>query len=103
MPRRIAIVEDDPAIRTNYADALRKHGFEVLAFAARGEALAALRSPKKTSSSSTSVQMSVPAFTWEVESIMALNGPPGKLLIFGCLLSPADSRPSMSSASLKWF
>ena len=44
MPRRIAIVEDDPAIRTNYADALRKHGFEVLAFAARAEALAALRS-----------------------------------------------------------
>jgi len=44
MSRRIAIVEDDPAIRTNYADALRKHGFEVLAFAARGEALGALRS-----------------------------------------------------------
>src|SRR5258705_7400642 len=44
MPRRIAVVEDDPAIRTNYADALRKHGFEVLAFAARAEALAALRS-----------------------------------------------------------
>jgi two-component system OmpR family response regulator len=44
MPRKIAIVEDDPAIRTNYADALRKHGFEVLAFAARAEALAALRS-----------------------------------------------------------
>jgi two-component system OmpR family response regulator len=44
MARRIAIIEDDPAIRTNYADALRKHGFEVLAFAARGEALAALRS-----------------------------------------------------------
>jgi two-component system OmpR family response regulator len=44
MPRRIAIVEDDPAIRTNYADALRKHGFEVLAFAARAEALVALRS-----------------------------------------------------------
>src|SRR6202165_5237540 len=43
MSRRIAIVEDDPAIRTNYADALRKHGFEVLAFAARAEALAALR------------------------------------------------------------
>src|SRR4030095_5841487 len=36
--------EDDPAIRTNYADALRKHGFEVLAFGARGEALAGLRS-----------------------------------------------------------
>src|SRR5215510_10935959 len=44
MARRIAIIEDDPAIRTNYADALRKHGFEVLAFAARNEALAGLRS-----------------------------------------------------------
>ena len=44
MARRIAIIEDDPAIRTNYADALRKHGFEVLAYAARGEALAGLRS-----------------------------------------------------------
>jgi two-component system OmpR family response regulator len=41
--RRIAIVEDDPAIRANYADALAKHGFEVAAFAAREEALAALR------------------------------------------------------------
>src|SRR3954464_14620150 len=45
MARRIAIIEDDPAIRTNYSDALRRHGFEVLAFGARAEALAALRSP----------------------------------------------------------
>ena len=36
MPRRIAIVEDDAAIRANYADALRKHGYEVSAHAARG-------------------------------------------------------------------
>lgn len=41
MHRRIAIVEDDPAIRANYAEALRRHGFEVVAYAARAEALAA--------------------------------------------------------------
>jgi two-component system OmpR family response regulator len=44
MSRRIAIVEDDPAIRANYAEALRKHGFEVSAYGAREEALAAMRS-----------------------------------------------------------
>jgi two-component system, OmpR family, response regulator len=33
MSRRIAIVEDEPAIRANYAEALRKHGFEVAASA----------------------------------------------------------------------
>jgi len=43
MPRRIAIVEDDPAIRANYADALKKHGYEVSAHAARGEAMSAFR------------------------------------------------------------
>jgi two-component system OmpR family response regulator len=43
MSRRIAIVEDEPAIRANYADALRKHGYEVAAYGSRGEALAALR------------------------------------------------------------
>jgi two-component system OmpR family response regulator len=43
MSRRIAIVEDDPAIRANYADALRKHGFEVSTYGARAEALAAMR------------------------------------------------------------
>jgi len=42
MSRRIAIIEDDPTIRANYAEALRKHGFEVTAYAARAEALAAL-------------------------------------------------------------
>src|SRR5207249_3921371 len=41
MPRRIAIVEDDAAIRANYADALRKHGYEVSAHAARGEGMGA--------------------------------------------------------------
>lgn len=44
MPRRIAIVEDDPAIRANYADALKKHGYEVQALAAHGEALQAFKS-----------------------------------------------------------
>jgi len=43
MSRRIAIVEDDPAIRANYSEALRKHGFEVSAYAGRAEALAAMR------------------------------------------------------------
>ncbi len=42
MSRRIAIVEDDATIRANYAEALRKHGFEVAAYAARAEALAAM-------------------------------------------------------------
>ena len=42
MTRRIAIVEDDPAIRANYADAFRKHGYEVAAYANRKEAMAAL-------------------------------------------------------------
>ena len=32
MPRRIALVEDDAAIRANYADALRKHGHDVQAY-----------------------------------------------------------------------
>jgi len=44
MSRRIAIVEDEPAIRANYAEALRKHGFEVAAYAGRAEALAAMKS-----------------------------------------------------------
>lgn len=44
MPRRIAIVEDDPAIRANYADALKKHGYEVSAHGARAAAMAAFRS-----------------------------------------------------------
>ncbi len=41
--RRIAIVEDDPAIRANYAEALARHGFEVAAYGSRAEALAAMR------------------------------------------------------------
>jgi two-component system, OmpR family, response regulator len=43
MSRRIAIIEDDPAIRANYAEALRKHGFEVAAYGGRVEALGAMR------------------------------------------------------------
>ena len=43
MPRRIAIVEDDPTIRANYADALKKHGYEVSPFGARLEAMRAFR------------------------------------------------------------
>lgn len=43
MPRRIAIVEDDPAIRENYADVFRRQGYEVVAFANRTDTLKALR------------------------------------------------------------
>jgi two-component system OmpR family response regulator len=43
MSRRIAIVEDEPALRENVADALRRHGYEVVTFASRPQALAALR------------------------------------------------------------
>jgi len=44
MARRIAIVEDEPAIRENYADVLRKHGYEVSAYADRKQAMQAFRS-----------------------------------------------------------
>jgi two-component system, OmpR family, response regulator len=43
MSRRIAIVEDEPAIRGNYVDVLRKQGYEVAAYANRADALAAFR------------------------------------------------------------
>ena len=43
MALTIALVEDDPAIRANYADALKKHGYEVVAYGSRPEALTALR------------------------------------------------------------
>ena len=42
MSRHIAIVEDEPAIRANYADALKRHGYEVATYADRKSALAAL-------------------------------------------------------------
>ena len=43
MARRIAIVEDEPAIRENYADVLRKHGYEVATYPDRSEAMRAFR------------------------------------------------------------
>jgi two-component system OmpR family response regulator len=41
--RRIAIVEDEPALRANVADALTRQGYEVAAYANRAAALAAFR------------------------------------------------------------
>ena len=38
MPRRIAIVEDEPAIRENYADALKRHGYDVSTYPDRTSA-----------------------------------------------------------------
>jgi two-component system OmpR family response regulator len=43
MGRSIAIVEDEPAIRANYADALRRQGYEVAAYANRREAMAGMQ------------------------------------------------------------
>jgi two-component system OmpR family response regulator len=43
MARRIAIVEDEAAIRANYAEAFARQGYEVAAYASRPEALAAFR------------------------------------------------------------
>ena len=43
MPRRIALVEDEPAIRANYAEALRRQGYEVAAYDGRRGALEAFR------------------------------------------------------------
>jgi two-component system, OmpR family, response regulator len=43
MSRRIALVEDEPAIRENYADALRAQGYEVAAYADRASALQAMK------------------------------------------------------------
>ncbi|MGL1834829.1 proteobacterial dedicated sortase system response regulator [Rhodocyclaceae bacterium SMB388] len=43
MGRRIAIVEDEEAIRANYAEALTRQGYEVVAYADRPSALAAFR------------------------------------------------------------
>jgi len=41
--RRIALVEDEPALRDNVADALRRHGYDVAAYGGRDDALAAFR------------------------------------------------------------
>jgi two-component system OmpR family response regulator len=43
MSRRIALVEDDPAIRENVADVLRRQRYEVSAFGDRLQALAAFK------------------------------------------------------------
>lgn len=43
MKKLIAIVEDEPAIRENYADLLRRHGYEVKGYASRREADNAFR------------------------------------------------------------
>jgi len=43
LSRRIAIVEDDPAIRANYADLLRRQGYDVAAHSDRASALVAFR------------------------------------------------------------
>jgi two-component system OmpR family response regulator len=43
MSRCIAIVEDEPVIRSNYMDALKKYGFQVEAFATRPAALERFR------------------------------------------------------------
>lgn len=44
MSQHIAIVEDEPAIRENYADAFRKQGYQVSLYAGRQEAIAAFDS-----------------------------------------------------------
>lgn len=43
MSRWIAIVEDDPSIRENYADALRKQGYQVTGYKNRQDALHAFQ------------------------------------------------------------
>jgi two-component system OmpR family response regulator len=43
MGRRIAIVEDEPAIRENYADVFSRQGYQVSTYANRPDALAAFR------------------------------------------------------------
>ena len=43
MSRRIALVEDEPALRDNVADALRRHGYDVATYGERGAALVAFR------------------------------------------------------------
>ena len=42
MPRHIVIVEDEPAIRHNYEDALRRYGYKVTGYGDRETAMAAL-------------------------------------------------------------
>ena len=44
LSRRIALVEDEPALAANVADALRRQGYDVATYGNRADALAALRS-----------------------------------------------------------
>ena len=44
MSQHIAIVEDEPAIRENYADALKQQGYKVSMYAGRDEAITAFES-----------------------------------------------------------
>ena len=44
MSRRIALVEDEPALAANVADALRRHGYDVATYGNRADALAAVKS-----------------------------------------------------------
>ncbi len=41
MPKTIAIVEDEPALRENYADALKKQGYAITTYATREQAIGA--------------------------------------------------------------
>ena len=43
MSRKIAIVEDEPAIRENYTAALGRYGYDVQGYESRGTALGAFR------------------------------------------------------------
>ncbi|MFC1602482.1 proteobacterial dedicated sortase system response regulator [Pseudomonadota bacterium] len=43
MSKKIAIVEDEPAIRENYIDALRRHGYDAEGYATRTDALIKFR------------------------------------------------------------
>ena len=43
MAKRIALVEDDAAIRANYAEAIKRHGYEVATYATRPDASAAFK------------------------------------------------------------
>ncbi len=43
MKKLIAIVEDEPALRDNYADAFQRHGYATRAYGSRKEALEAFR------------------------------------------------------------
>ncbi|ROT99758.1 proteobacterial dedicated sortase system response regulator [Marinobacter sp. R17] len=45
MKRHIVLVEDEPAIRENYRDALQRRGYEVTVYAGRPEALEGLKGP----------------------------------------------------------